>query len=98
MSYRGWNGYGNSAYEMELNDLRREGPNNYYEPGYRSNEAVIPPRPSAYAYTKPASKKGWRKLYATMCCGSAIGAGAWVLATAMLVGVIVVLSIKLKVG
>ena len=101
MSYGGWYGSddrGNSAYEAELTELCKDIPRAYATRRYQMNDPDTSARfVNAYDYPRkrPSSLK---RVYAAMCCGSGFGAVAWAVGVAVAAALIVVLSVKLKVG
>ena len=98
MSQSAWFGRGNTAYETELNDIRRDIPYDHARRPYGPNDPDIGPRFASYDYGKPSEPRGWRKIYATMCCGSGIGLGSWLIGVVVIAAVIAIMGIKLKVS
>ena len=96
MSHPAWLDRGNTAYETELNELRRDLPREYASRPYFQHDPDHTPRFIDYGESKPYKEKGWKKIYATMCCGSGIGAAVWAIGVVVIAALIAVLAVKFR--
>ena len=90
----------NTAYNIELNNLRDHIPNQQpirphytgsgYDPRYDSINNAPPARSSA-------SERRLQKVFATMCCGSCFGLLAWVVLVSLIVAGSTFLIVKVVV-
>ena len=91
----------NTAYNIELNNLRDHIPNQQpsrpqytgsgYDPRYDSINNAPPAR-------LPASERRLHKVFATMCCGSCFGLLAWVVVSSLVVAAFAFLMVKVVVS